>query len=83
MSAQDAVRAGPGRCSAHEDMIVRVNSIEQEQEYMQKRVDVLEAKVYSPSVMVAVITLVGTFVTAAGSVLAVVLIAVAKSHGVM
>lgn len=83
MSAREAVQAGPGRCGAHEDMVVRMNSVEQEQEYMGKRIDVLEAKVYSPQTMVAIIGLVGTLVTVAGSLISVVLMAILKSHGVL
>jgi hypothetical protein len=64
-------------------MVVRVTSIEQEQEYMNKRLECVEAKVYNPSTVVAVLGLVGTIVTAAGSIIAVVLIAVAKTHGWM
>lgn len=77
--------SNPGNrsCSAHEGMVVRVNLIEQEQENMNTRLGAVESKVYSPAVMVAVIGLVGTIVTVAGSVLSVVLMAVLKSHGVM
>ena len=77
-------KSNPGnRCQAHEEMVVRISSVEQEQEYMNGRLTAVEGKVYSPAVMVAVIGLVGTAVTAAGSVLSVLLIAVLKSHGWM
>lgn len=82
MSAQET-RSGSGRCSAHEDMIVRVNLIEQEQTSMIMRLNSLESKVYSPSVVVAVLGLVGTLITVAGSVISVILMAVLKSHGWM
>jgi hypothetical protein len=84
MVARDPlVQAGPGRCSAHEDMIVRVNLVEQEQETMNTRLQAVEAKVYSPSVMVAVLGLIGTAVTAAGTILGVIAVALLKSHGVI
>lgn len=83
MNPRDSVPAGPGRCAAHEDMIVRMNLVEQEQEQMNTRLNVVESKVYSPSVVVAIIGLVGTAVTVTGSVLSVLLMAVMKSHGWM
>ena len=50
---------------------------------MNKRVEILEERSYSPAVIVAFLGLIGTAVTAAGGVLSAVLVLVAKSQGWM
>jgi len=50
---------------------------------MDARLTQVEAKVYSPTVIVAVFAFLGTCVSVAGSILSVFLISVAKSQGWM
>jgi hypothetical protein len=71
------------KCSKHEDIVVHVELLQAEVNVMQSRIEAVEAKVYSPAVIVAFFTLLGTCITAAGSVLGVLMIAFAKAHGWM
>ena len=78
-----AAREHDGKCPWHEDHAVILDRLERGHDAMDKRVTVLEDRSYSPAVVVAVIGLLGTVVTAAGGVLATVLIMVAKTNGWM
>lgn len=48
---------------------------------MDSRLEAVEAKVYSPAVIVAVLGLVGTMAATAGGILSTILIIAAKAHG--
>ena len=60
-----------------------LDRLERGHESMNKRVEILEERSYSPAVIVAFLGLIGTAVTAAGGVLSAVLVLVAKSQGWM
>ncbi len=79
----DGGASSHGKCLWHEDHAVVLDRLERGHDAMDKRVTVLEDRSYSPAVVVAVIGLLGTVVTAAGGVLATVLIMVAKTNGWM
>ncbi len=72
-----------GKCPWHEDHAVVLDRLERGHESMNKRVEILEERSYSPAVIVAFLGLIGTAVTAAGGVLSAVLVLVAKSQGWM
>lgn len=55
----------------------------QKGDVMEERMKTVEAKVYSPLVVVAVIGLIGTCATVAGSVLSIILTATLKAHGLL
>lgn len=78
-----AASAGGGKCPWHEDHAVVLDRLERGHESMNKRVEILEERSYSPAVIVAFLGLIGTAVTAAGGVLSAVLVLVAKSQGWM
>jgi len=72
-----------GKCATHEEHAVILDRLERGHDAMDKRITVLEERSYSPAVIVAVLGLIGTVVTAAGGVLATVLVMAAKSQGWM
>ena len=78
-----AAREHDGKCPWHEDHAVILDRLERGHDAMDRRVTTLESRSYSPAVIVAVLGLIGTVVTAAGGVLATVLVMAAKRQGWM
>lgn len=71
------------KCPFHEEVMIRVNMLESKEENMETRLTAVEAKVYSPLVLVAVIGLIGTLATVVGSILSIMLTALLKSYGIL
>ena len=71
------------KCTFHETIAVHLANLDNRSTGLEVRMEKVEAKVYSPTVVVAVLALIGTVVTVAGSILSIVVTAFLKAHGYM